>query len=152
IELNDVIADPVREVWIDEGRFLGDARITGGFLLQPIRWATVGPADARFRSGEARTASDVLVRDLRGTIDCTIHGFDPRLVGGSDVFDFVTTDVALDGVVPDLTSLHNFADASATGGGGAAHVEVVVERGALTRADIDVTSEAAHVALGEHAV
>ena len=44
IELEDVDADHVRELWIDTVRYAGDLEIRGRWLFRPLRWLDVGPA------------------------------------------------------------------------------------------------------------
>lgn len=92
VQLSDVVADDVREVWIDDGRFEGSARIAGGFFLKPIREVVVGPAHVEARPGSRVTlgASTPLVTELAGTADLFIDRFDPRALVDDDIFRFIT--------------------------------------------------------------
>jgi hypothetical protein len=96
VRLEDVVAEDVREVWIDDARFQGDARITGRFFLHPIRAVDVGPAHIEIRDG-AVTAGPTLAiaHDVKGTIDVTIDRFDPRETPLASILRYVsgTTDL-----------------------------------------------------------
>ena len=152
VHLEDVVVEHARDVWVDEGRFLGDARIEGGFLLQPARWVTVGPAKVDIAQGEAWTGSDAILKELRGHIGCTIHRFEVQAVSGSDVLDYVSLDAAVDGAIPSLAFVHDLVDVDAEGGSGPVHVEALVDHGILTSAAIDVSNDKAHLDFGSHAI
>jgi hypothetical protein len=148
-QLDDVVAEGLHELWIDQVRYTGDARVVGGFELRPIRWVRVGPATVTVRSGEIHTAAPTVIRDMSGTIHCMIHGFDPRNVHGIDLLRQVTLHVLVDGVVPNLDFIDRVGKASGTrvsGGGGAAHVDVTLDAGKLqTGTSVQLESEGARV-------
>jgi len=107
VRLDDVIAENVREVWVDSGRFEGDARITGGFYLKPIRAVVVGPAHVDARPGSRITLgrSTVVAHEANGTVDLTIDRFDPRVLDGSSIFRHVTATTELRGRFADPATL-----------------------------------------------
>ncbi len=81
VRLEDVIAEDVREVWVDSGRFEGNARITGRFYLKPIRAVEIGPARVHVREGRVTAGESVTVaKHLSGTVDVTFARFDPRAI------------------------------------------------------------------------
>ncbi len=91
VQLEDVIADDVREVWIDGGRFEGNARVTGRFYLKPIRAVDVGPTHVDVREGRITAGRSLeIAKHVAGTSDVTIDRFDPRFVEGADVLRHVT--------------------------------------------------------------
>jgi len=97
VRLEDVIAEDVREVWIDSGRFEGNARIVGRFYLKPIREVEIGPAHVHVREGRV-TAGDAvaIAKRVAGTVDVTFTRFDPRSIQGSGVFRYVTARTELE--------------------------------------------------------
>ncbi|HEY2514253.1 MAG TPA: hypothetical protein VGI39_25475 [Polyangiaceae bacterium] len=105
IRLDDIVAEHVHEVWLDRGRFVGDARIGGGFYLRPIRRVEVGPLDVEVRGGAAsfaaRTVADPLV--LRGTM--RVAPFDPRVASGDDLLHHLSIDVDAKATIPDVAAL-----------------------------------------------
>jgi hypothetical protein len=56
IWLEDVVADHVRDIWVDTLRYAGDARVSGRWYFRPVRWLEVGPA-RRERSSRRAIAS-----------------------------------------------------------------------------------------------
>ena len=73
VRLEDVVAEDVREVWIDSGRFEGKARVAGRFFLKPIRAVEIGPARVDILEGRVTAGPTVvLARDVAGTIDLTV--------------------------------------------------------------------------------
>jgi hypothetical protein len=132
IRLDDVVADGVKELWIDQGRFTGDALVAGTLDLRPARWVAVGPASLQVRAGEVRVGDAVVAGRLTGTMDCMIHGFDPRAPQGLPILKQATTTARFDGVIPSLAFLDRALateGARAEGGGGTAHVELAFDKG-----------------------
>lgn len=106
VKLEDVIADDVREIWIDNQHFEGSARITGGFYLKPIRSAWVGPIHMDVGRGAIRRGmGPVLVDGLAGPLDMTLDRFDPRVVRGKDMLRLVSVATDLRLRAPDLDAL-----------------------------------------------
>src|SRR5579859_3093040 len=74
IELDDVVADHVRELWIDTIRYAGDLEIRGKWFFRPIRRLEVGPAILDVRALDVgyglveRWASGVT-----GRLEVTVH-------------------------------------------------------------------------------
>ena len=58
VDLTDIVAQHVRDVWIDEYHFTGDVSVEGGFMFQPFR---------RFRLDRARSSASVRARSAWAT-------------------------------------------------------------------------------------
>jgi hypothetical protein len=73
VQLEDVVAEDVREVWLERFRFRGSARAEGAFLLQPERW--FGLADSRFEIASGNVAFGMydVATDLKGEVEIA-HG------------------------------------------------------------------------------
>lgn len=134
VRLEDVIAEDVREVWIDHGRFEGSARVSGRFLLKPIRAVEVGPAHVEVREGRVtHGAARVLAEDLAGAADLTIDRFDPRFVEDG-IYRWITLQTELRATFADPATLP-FAtpgDVYVSGRVEARRLALKVERGVLT--------------------
>ncbi len=103
--LEDVVAEDVRELWIDHERFTGSARITGRFYLKPIRAVEIGPAHVDIREGKVAIGKDgTLVDTLGGTVDATVERFDPRDVPGNTVFRHVSVAAELHASFADMAT------------------------------------------------
>lgn len=90
IRLRDVVAEHTREVWIDDDRFVGDARVTGGFYLKPVRQAQIGPVHAEIAEGRlTRGERETVAATVGGSLDVTVDAFDPRVTFGRLILDRV---------------------------------------------------------------
>lgn len=105
VQLDDVVAEDVRSVWIDSVRFEGDARITGGFYLKPIRSASIGPIDLLVRRGRATAKGRVIVDAVEGTAGLRIEAFDPRAIEGPRLLHGLSFTTDLRAHVPDLANV-----------------------------------------------
>jgi hypothetical protein len=104
--LEDVVAEDVREVWIDSARFEGSARIAGRFYLKPVRRAEIGPIRIDVHEGHVSTGPSVVVERLAGaTADLTVAPFDPRTAGGMDIVRAVSLVAGLHPMCPDIDRL-----------------------------------------------
>jgi hypothetical protein len=98
IELDDVVAEHVRELWIHTLRYAGDFRVRGRWLFRPVRWLEVGPATIDV--GQLDVSNGLrppLLAAARGTIDCTVHPYDVRAPHGAEILDQVSAKTSLSG-------------------------------------------------------
>jgi hypothetical protein len=105
VRIDDAIAEHVREIWIEDGRFQGDARITGGFLLKPMRAAYVGPAHVDVRSGRVSWDARTVAEPLAAKFDFELSLFDPRHSSGADLLPRISLSLDARTEVPDLAGL-----------------------------------------------
>ncbi|MDP9151319.1 MAG: hypothetical protein M3O36_15460 [Myxococcota bacterium] len=104
--LEDVVANDVREIWIDRFRFEGNARIAGRFHLKPIRRIEIGPIRIDVREGHLRTGGSVILERLAGAaVDLTVRPFDPRTLEGGDLLRYTSLRVAAHPACADLARL-----------------------------------------------
>ena len=99
IELDDVVAEHVRELWIDTLRFSGDLRVVGRWLFRPARWLDVGPAVVQARILDISSGARHVVTDVQGEIDARVDPFDIREVPGDDILSQVSAKASLHGTV-----------------------------------------------------
>jgi hypothetical protein len=105
VELENVTANEVREVWIDTVRFEGMAHVTGGFFLKPIRNAYVSQSHVDVAGGRVTVQHRLLVEPVTGALDFRLAAFDPRTVTGPQLLQRITTSTDLRGHVSDLASI-----------------------------------------------
>lgn len=105
VELTDVIAEDVREVWVDTLCVEGGARVTGGFFLKPIRSVHVGPAHVDLREARVSASARAVAESLTGALDVRIATFDPRTVDFGELVHRISVSTELRGRVPELADL-----------------------------------------------
>jgi hypothetical protein len=104
--LEEVVADDVREVWIDHARFAGSMRIAGRFDFRPVRRVDVGPVRIDVREGRVLTRSAVIVDKLGGAVvRVAERPFDPRTTNGMDLVRAFDVVADLSAVCPDMARL-----------------------------------------------
>jgi hypothetical protein len=153
IVLDSVEARGVSEVWIDSFRYAGHADVFGGFMLEPTRWASVGPGVAYFRDGAVTTANVPIATDLRGVMRTTVDGFDPRQTGGAEVLHQASGSLSLDVRIPSVAFVNRLLDGDdvkLTGGAGSARVQVALDHGHLASPTLVVANvRDAHVSAAD---
>jgi hypothetical protein len=105
IRLTDVVAENVREVWVDHNRFAGDAVVVGGFYLKPVRSASVGPVHATIRTGTLGRGTSSVLASFAGGAVVSVDSFDPRVAHGRDILQLLSVDLNLLGNCPDVGRL-----------------------------------------------
>jgi len=153
--LEDVVAEHVREVWIDMYRYAGDSRIAGSFHLKPIREVDLGASRVDIRSGTMILDGQPVLGGLAGTMDAAIRRFDPRDVHGAALLDQISLAIHADGTVEDARFLDFYTDGepALAGGRGPAHVHVLLRDGVLEDgASIDVEGRSLTAKAGEYTV
>jgi len=133
LRLDSLDSGRAREIWIGPWHYEGDARITGGFTLQPGWRADVGPAAIEFRQVGLRIGDDAVLNEAHGAAHCRIRSFDVTQVKGSQVWPFIDGDFSLEGRVSALDFLRHVLDEKSAPalrrGRGTGKVEVKIERG-----------------------
>jgi hypothetical protein len=91
IELDDVVATHIDEVWIDTMRTTGDLDVRGRWLFHPMRSLDMGPAIVDVRSVEvAYGTTEPWTTGLAGRLTATIYPVDLQKVEGADMVDQVS--------------------------------------------------------------
>ncbi len=99
IQLDDVDARDVREIWTDTIRYSGELRVRGRWIFRPMRWLDVGPAVVDAETLDISYGSRALARGLKGSIDATVYPFDLRGHRGLQILEEVSTTVRLRGLL-----------------------------------------------------
>lgn len=96
VRLEDTVAEDVREIWVNDMRWTGHARIAGRFYLKPLRAVNIGPIHVDLKDGRVTKGRALAVVDqLSGQLDMTAATFDPRVVHDNEALRYfdVTTDL-----------------------------------------------------------
>jgi hypothetical protein len=110
IQLDDVEAQHVRELWIHTLRYAGDMRVRGRWLFRPVRWLEVGPATVDVDTVDISYGpASPLFRGLHGSVEATVHPFDVRKPQGPEVLGFVSAKARLVGDAEPAELLTRFA-------------------------------------------
>jgi hypothetical protein len=132
--VEDIVADPTPEIWIELYRFRGHARVSGSFSIHPNQEDWVGPAGVRFLSGDLTLGPEQpLMTGVSGETTCTSRPFNPELVRGSHVWPFISGNFRMQGRLTDLDFVNHFLRNSKeprlSGGVGAARLNVSFDHG-----------------------
>jgi hypothetical protein len=101
--LEHILAEDVREVWVDRIRFEGSARITGRFYFKPLRVVDVGPVYLEVGKGSVHAGAAALVDALDGSsADITLARLDPRT---ADFLHHVSLGLEAHGICPNMVAL-----------------------------------------------
>jgi hypothetical protein len=106
VEVDDLVAAPATQIWIDAYRFDGRGRVSGRFALHPQKVASVGPASIDFDQGRLAIGREIAAEPFRARVEGTIATFDPRQVRGNEVYRYVSGKGTLSGEMPNARFLN----------------------------------------------
>jgi hypothetical protein len=133
IRVDDVEVDPLREIWVNGYRYVGDGRLTGAFFLQPKIHAQVVRGELTTEGGTLSTGKDSLAEDVKARVQGRVDPWDPREFPGSRMLRFVSGEAEVTARLPDMDLVNQLlGDLAGTRfdrGGGALAVRGKVERG-----------------------
>jgi hypothetical protein len=100
VDLEDVDANHVRELWIDTMRYSGDLEVRGRWLFRPLRWLDVGPATIDLRSLEVGYGMvEPWLSRATGELKATIRPFALQEVLGADMIGRVSVQGNVRGIL-----------------------------------------------------
>lgn len=135
VDLRDVDASEIREVWVEEVRVTGiGGWVRGGFTLKPLRHVEVTPTSVHFDDADLVAGGVPIAEHVRGDTDVTLREIDPRSIGPRDLIHRIDAKANLRGELLGLRvvnpSLAPFGVA-VRGGGGPVALSATMERGTL---------------------
>jgi hypothetical protein len=146
VQLDDVDAQHVREIWVQTMRYAGDMRVRGRWFFRPVRWLEVGPATVDVANLDVSYGlASPLLMGMHGTIEVTVHPFDVREPQGLEVLHYVSTSAHLSGREDPGELFSTFAHASSwrlAPGESPLELELFVDHGALRPGTRVATSSA----------
>ncbi|MBS2015631.1 MAG: hypothetical protein JST00_22275 [Deltaproteobacteria bacterium] len=105
VDLSNVRARDVREVWIDSVRMTGIDSLQGGFYFKPLRRLLVGPIDVRVQGGEASMMQSTVAVGIAGSGRLVIDEIDPRRGGEAKLVKSLSLDIDGRARMPDLAAI-----------------------------------------------
>lgn len=134
VRIENLLADPTPDLWIEIYRFRGHARVTGGFDLRPHVQASIGPAAVEFLRGRFELApGQAILSAASGRGDCVFERFDPNAVRGQEIWRKISGNIRVEGRAEDLRFLNHFLrrtrEPRLEGGGGKARFAVSIDHG-----------------------
>ena len=134
VQVEDLVADPAPDIWVEIYRFRGRARVSGGFTLHPHDRARIGPAAVEFLSGNFLLGPErAMLSSASGRGDCDIDAFDPEAVKGKEVWRKISGNIRVEGRLEDIGFLNHYLrhapEPRLAGGGGKAHGEIRFNHG-----------------------
>jgi len=126
----------VRQLWVDEFHFEGNAHVAGAFFLRPKRLLWVNSANATIHSGQVVLGDQSLLYGISGSVDCTVPPFDPRPPTGMEFFRFISGAVQVDAYIPSVRALDYYthmrgSSAAFRGGRGMFHLDGELRSGVV---------------------
>jgi len=133
IRLEDVAVDAVREIWVNDYHYTGDATLTGAMLLHPRRRFEVFPTSLEVRSGTLRLSEEPLAASVRARLDAVIHPYDLRGASGVTILRYLTGTGWVAGRIESLHFLNGMLNTPPTlrleGGTGTLAAELSLDMG-----------------------
>lgn len=112
VQITGVQLDDVREVWIEEVRFSGQARVAGGFDVRARERVEVRPSRVEIEAGTLALGGGAKARPIfanaRGRVDAHVDPYAPNRSKGWDVLRFTSGRATLEGQVRSLAFLDVF--------------------------------------------
>jgi len=132
VAIDDLVA-PASEIWIDQYRYQGPARVTGGFFLWPRKETHIGPASVDFEGGRLSLGENIMASSLRGRVGAKIASYDPKIVRGEEVYRYISGKASVSGPTPDMRWLNYYLRSSPeprlSGGKGTIEAALSLENG-----------------------
>jgi hypothetical protein len=114
VELDDVVANHVREIWIDTLRYSGDLDVHGRWAFRPMRRLDVGPATIEVRALDVGCGMvESWASALQGHLAVQVYPVDLEAVRGLQLIDSVSVSGGLRGTA----ELANAVNRAAAGKG-----------------------------------
>lgn len=112
IRIAQVELDSVKEIWVDELRFAGKARVAGGFDLAVWRRLMVDPTRLQILSGGITLGggprAQAILTDASGRIDGEMSPFSPAMHRGWNTVQFLSGRAEVEGTVANLAFLDRY--------------------------------------------
>ncbi len=156
LEVSDIDAT-VKELWIDETRYSGQAHVVGAFLFRPRLELRVGPGAAvQFQNGELAVAGKSALTAMSGRAECSTPHFNPVEPEGMAILSFFSGSLEVRANVVNAEFANYFLASSGVkleGGAGRFKLAFGFERGilrpgtALEISSLKLEAQAAHTLL-----
>ena len=155
VQIDDISADQIREVWVDTVRYTdgGGGSVVGAFYFKPLRIIRIDPTEFTAQLGKVETGADVVATDIHGTFGAHVAEFDPRSPSGNEAFRYVDASAVAVAKLADLTWTGPMVgpDVMLSGGGGPLEVSARIRKGVLEPGShVELRSEQWIAWMGRH--
>ena len=135
IEIEGIEAT-IKELWLFEYRYLGEARASGGFRLKPTERLRVHPSAAELMPGALTLGEKTVVAEqFGGKVECKVEDFELRNYRGLHVFQRISAKGSLTARLADMSFTGVYvaprAGVAIKHGAGPLALEVELEQGTL---------------------
>jgi hypothetical protein len=136
VDLRNVSIDRFDDIWVNQIRYRGAARVQGGLFLRPLQQVRIVAAAISFDGGQVRIGDSPDGLGLSGSITISSRAFEPLRVPLPDLPGVITAELKLDVRADKLQTLGQFVSlpAGASIAGGAATIAI---RGAVREGVVD---------------
>lgn len=126
VDLRNVAIDHFDDIWVNQVRYRGAARVQGGLFLRPLQLVRIVAAAISFDGGQARFGDAPDGLGLSGSVIVTSRAFEPLRVPLPDLPGVITAELKLDVRADKLQALGQFVSlpGGATISGGSATVAI----------------------------
>lgn len=105
IVLDDIRVEQVRELWLGDYRYDGDATVSGSLTLQARKWLQVDGATLQLKGGALTRGGAPMLTGLTGTVGVQVVGGNAWTGEGRSVFNSLSGDATLTADVANLAFL-----------------------------------------------
>jgi hypothetical protein len=137
VALDDVEVSGIREVWLGDYRFVGEAQLAGEIIVMPGASLDLSEVSAQVLQGEIDVEGIPVVSDLSMEVEGALEGVDPVTDAGTGMLRRLDAALTLGGHVDDLRSIDIFLrDApwvGIEGGSGRLDARLDIDDGVLRR-------------------
>lgn len=105
VDLSNVVAHDVREVWVDSVRYTGLTTLRGDFYFKPLRRMRIGPMNLDAKDGAVSMMQRQVASGITGSARLVIDEIDPRHGGDGKLVHSMSLEVNGRAQMPDLAAL-----------------------------------------------
>jgi hypothetical protein len=135
VVLGDLQVGGIRELWLGDYRYTGDAKVSGALTLEARKWLEAEGVELDLDGGVVDRGSDLMLTNLRGQISAEVVGTNPVTTMGRDLLGAISGKVVLDADIANLSFLGFYLQAAPwlrlRSGVGKLGVDVIFENGAF---------------------
>lgn len=135
IQIHDMVVENVRELWIQDYRFIGNARLETDLELLAHEWVQIDNLTLNVADGELKLGDATVAHSILGQVDFSLKGSNPENHPPQGILGLMTSRVAFTARVNDLRFLSFYLRKapwlSLTGGTGALEMDLSMNEGRL---------------------